>query len=86
MDSNLKAGQSWTKEIERAIDRADVVTVILTIASFKSETVRAELLRARRKGKRIVPVMVAEGTDVPLVVEPLQRVVLGRVAEEVECR
>jgi len=38
----LKGGDIWTKEIEDALDRAEVVLALLSDGSFHSDTCRAE--------------------------------------------
>lgn len=86
MDPELKAGQNWTREIERALDKASTVVVLVSPTAYQSVNVRAEILRAQRKGKRIVPVIAVKGTDVPLPLEPLQWVPLTEAVEAVGCK
>jgi hypothetical protein len=85
-DHRLLAGQNWSREIERALDRADVVVALLSPASYSSWFVRAEQLRAHRKGKLVVPVVAVAGTDVPLALEPLQWVRLQDAVGAVRCK
>jgi WD40 repeat protein len=66
----LQHGASWTKAIEEALDDAGAVLALLSPESFKSEICRAEQLRALRKGKCVIPILVQSGTDVPLHLEP----------------
>lgn len=47
----LAGGATWTVEIERAIDAAQVVLALMTPGSHVSEICRAEQLRSLRKGK-----------------------------------
>jgi hypothetical protein len=47
---------TWTKEIEEALDRAEVVIALLTAGSYASEICRAEQLRALRHGKVVIPI------------------------------
>jgi WD40 repeat protein len=65
----IDGGASWTAEIEEAIDRAQVVLALLTSGSYASEICRAEQLRSLRKGKCVVPLLAATGTDIPLHLE-----------------
>jgi WD40 repeat protein len=65
----IKGGASWTTEIERAIDKAEVVLALLTAGSYVSEICRAEQLRSLRKGKCVIPLLAAPGTDTPLHLE-----------------
>ncbi|MBZ5622716.1 MAG: TIR domain-containing protein, partial [Acidobacteriia bacterium] len=65
----IGGGDSWTVEIEEAIDRAQVVLALLTPGSYSSEICRAEQLRSLRKGKCVVPLFAATGSDIPLYFE-----------------
>jgi hypothetical protein len=66
----IEGGASWTAEIEEAIDRAQVVLALLTPGSYTSEICRAEQLRSLRKGKCVIPLLAAPGSDIPLHLEP----------------
>ncbi|MCX6633873.1 MAG: NB-ARC domain-containing protein [Acidobacteria bacterium] len=66
----IRGGESWTVEIEEAIDRAQVVIALLTPGSYASEICRAEQLRSLRKGKCVIPLLAAPGSDIPLHFEP----------------
>jgi WD40 repeat protein len=66
----LHAADTWTLEIEQAIDRSQVVLALLTPASYLSEICRAEQLRSLRQGKCVIPILAASGTDIPLHLEP----------------
>jgi WD40 repeat protein len=61
-----KLGKHWTKAIEAALDESKVVLALLTPGSYESEICRAEQLRALRKGKRLIPILAAQGADRPL--------------------
>src|SRR2546422_379845 len=61
----IGGGASWTVEIEEAIDRAQVVLALLTPGSYSSEICRAEQIRSLRKGKSVVPLLAAPGSDIP---------------------
>ena len=65
----IRGGASWTVEIEEAIDRAQVVLALLTPGSYSSEICRAEQLRSLRKGKCVIPLLAAAGSDIPLHLE-----------------
>lgn len=86
MDSEIPAGRDWTKEVERALDRSDAVVVLVSRGSARSFWVRAEVLRAQRKGKRVVPVIIEPGADLPLPLEPLQWVSPADAVQAVGCR
>jgi TIR domain len=57
--ARLEAGASWTLEIEKAIDRCDVLLALMTPGSYVSDICRAEQLRALRLGKRVIPLLAA---------------------------
>jgi hypothetical protein len=62
----LAGGTIWTTEIERAIDRSDVLLALLTPGSYVSEICRAEQLLSLRGGKRVIPLLAQRGSPVPL--------------------
>ena len=53
----LHGGAIWTKEIENALDDAEIVLAVLTHGSDNSEICRAEQLRSLRKGKCVIPLL-----------------------------
>src|SRR5262245_14588238 len=65
----IAGGASWTREIETAIDKADVVLALLSPGSYVSEICRAEQLRSLRKGKCVIPLLAQVGADIPLHLE-----------------
>lgn len=67
--SRLAAGASWSVDIEQAIDRCKIVLALLSSGSFASDICRGELLRALRKGKRVVVLTLSEDVDRPLFLE-----------------
>src|SRR5215475_11137689 len=67
--SRLAGGTSWTAEIENALDACGVVLALLSHGSYISDVCRAEQLRALRKGKVVIPLLVAAGADIPLHLE-----------------
>lgn len=68
----LKPGASWTSGIEDGIDHADVVLALLSRSSYDSDICRAEQLRALRKRKRVLPVVLQPDTDLPIHLESEQ--------------
>lgn len=64
-----KAGASWTRSIEVAIDNSDVLLALLSKGSFYSDICRAEQLRALRKNKRVLPILLHKDADVPVHLE-----------------
>jgi len=68
--SEIDGGGSWGVEIERAIDECNTLLALMSPASYTSEICRAEQLRAIRKEKRIIPLLV-HPTDRPIWLETL---------------
>jgi WD40 repeat protein len=71
-ERRLEAGASWTDEIEQAIDNSQVVLALMSPGSYSSEICRAEQLRSLRKGKRVIPLLAASGSEIPLYLEARQ--------------
>jgi WD40 repeat protein len=69
--SKLRAGDIWEREIESALDSAEVVLALLSPGSYASEICRAEQMRALRKGKCVIPLL-ALPCDFPLHFESRQ--------------
>ncbi|MBC8100320.1 MAG: toll/interleukin-1 receptor domain-containing protein, partial [Armatimonadetes bacterium] len=69
--SDISGGAVWTERIEDAIEGCHIMLALLTHASFKSDNCRAEHLRAIRKGKRIIPILVQADADRPIHLEHL---------------
>ncbi|MEL7432913.1 MAG: DarT ssDNA thymidine ADP-ribosyltransferase family protein [Chloroflexota bacterium] len=69
--NEIPGGADWSQQIEDAIEHSHIMISLLSPASFHSQWCRAEQLRAMRKGKRVVPLMVIEGAEVPLHLEHL---------------
>ena len=57
---NLRMGEEWRDAIDRGIDTAGAVLVILTPHSSRSEYVTYEWAYALGKGKRIIPLLYKE--------------------------
>ena len=69
--SEIPGGASWSQQIETAIESSDVVLALMSHASYDSQWCRAEQLRATRKGKRLIPVLVQATAERPLHLEHL---------------
>jgi len=65
-------GENWDDEIEKALDHAKTIMVLLSSASAKSENVKNEIGAALERGKLVVPIVLSKGT-VPLMINRLQR-------------
>jgi hypothetical protein len=70
-DNAIATGQSFSLDIEKAIDGCFAFAVVLTPNSIASQWVRQELSRARRLGKPIWPLMLL-ACDPPLEIEGIQ--------------
>jgi NB-ARC domain/TIR domain/APAF-1 helical domain len=70
--SRLLPGASWSAEIEAAVDRADIFLAILSSGSYVSDVCRGEQLRALRRGKRVIPLLLDEEADRPVFLESAQ--------------
>lgn len=67
----IPGGVDWAERIEQAIEEADVVLALMSHAAYASKWCRAEQLRAIRKGKRIIPLLVQPDAERPLHLEHL---------------
>ena len=67
--SRIRGGASWSVEIEKALDRSDVVLALMSAASFVSDVCRGEQLRSLRNGKCVIPVLVQRDADRPVYLE-----------------
>lgn len=56
--SEIEGGDDWGGCIESAIDSCHILLALMSPASYTSEICRAEQLRAIRKEKRVIPVLV----------------------------
>ncbi len=69
--AQLETGANWSLEIEEAIDHCDAVLILLSKGSYNSVVCRGEQLRALRKNKRVLPVLVQPDADRPVYLEHL---------------
>lgn len=72
--AEIAAGASWARDIEEAIERCDVALTLLSNGSYVSDICRGEQLRALRKEKRVIPLLVQPDADRPLHLEHLNYV------------
>jgi hypothetical protein len=69
----LHGGKPWTKEIERAIDEAEVALALLSPGSYTSDICLAEQVPSLRKGgKCVIPLPVRKSTKIPRYFETKQ--------------
>jgi len=74
-DTHISGGSQFAKEIEQALDKAEVVVVLWTSLSIESPWVRDEAATGRDKG-RLVPLSL-DGTLPPLGFRQFQSIDLG---------
>jgi hypothetical protein len=70
--ARLNGGASWSAAIEQAVDEADVVVALLSAGSYASDVCRGEVLRALRRGKRVIPLLLQPDADRPVFLEATQ--------------
>jgi uncharacterized membrane protein YeaQ/YmgE (transglycosylase-associated protein family) len=68
----LEGGQNWMDELQRAIDRCQVVLVVLSHDAAASQYVRMEYRYALRKKKQVIPLDYRPVQDVPMDLPGLQ--------------
>jgi hypothetical protein len=84
-DAHLQPGtDSWTREIERAIEHAAGVVVVLSPAAKRSPWVDREVRYGQTRGVPVYPVLAegTEGTAVPLMLISHQYIDLQRHPEQ----
>lgn len=64
-DEKILGGHEYTKDIITAIDCSHIYLVVLTENSVSSDFVELEILRARKKKKKIIPVLTIPADRVP---------------------
>lgn len=67
--SNLSYGADWERAIEEAIGASQVFLPLMTVGYYVSDVCRAELSRAGRTRRQIVPLLVDADADRPLALE-----------------
>jgi hypothetical protein len=69
---DIRAGANWDAEIERALAEADVLLVVVSQHSVRSEHVKNEISYAMENGKQVVPLTI-DSHSVPLMITRVQR-------------
>lgn len=69
--SQIGGGANWSETIEQGIETCTVLLALMSRSSYQSAWCRAEQLRAVRKGKRIIPLLVHTDAERPLHLEHL---------------
>ena len=73
VDERLDYGSQWPLELQENLDTCEAFIVLMSPSSLASEWVQSELSRAKRKNKRIFPLLL-EGEETWLSVESTQYV------------
>lgn len=68
----LKGGAVWSRALERAVDRSEVVLAVLSEGAYVSDVCRGEHLRALRNKKCLIPILAHAGADRPIYLEAKQ--------------
>jgi hypothetical protein len=68
---DIETGERWDRSIEEALEKADVLLVVLSKTSVDSNNVMDEVSFALEEGKRILPVLY-EDCDIPFRLRRLQ--------------
>ena len=68
---DIETGERWDSSIEKALEKADVLLVVLSKTSVDSNNVMDEVSFALEEGKRILPVLY-EDCDIPFRLRRLQ--------------
>ncbi|MGB1287902.1 MAG: DarT ssDNA thymidine ADP-ribosyltransferase family protein, partial [Aggregatilineales bacterium] len=67
----IPGGASWSENIEAAIEHCHIMLALMSDGAYGSQWCRAEQLRALRKGKSLIPLLVEQNAEVPLHMEHL---------------
>ena len=70
---DIVAGKRWDAEIEKALDGAETMLVVLSPTSVASNNVMDEVSYALEEGKRVIPILISD-CEIPFRVKRLQRV------------
>jgi len=70
---SIPKGANWDNEVQKGLDTSDIMLVLLSPGSVRSQNVADEWSYFIEKGKTIVPIMIAE-CDVPFRLSRRQRV------------
>jgi WD40 repeat protein len=62
----ISGGASWSREVEKGLDDADVVLALLSRASDVSDVCRGEHLRALDNKKTLIPILVQKNVNRPV--------------------
>ncbi len=85
----LRPGDRWLSEVEKALENAEFVVAIITPHSSKSEMVQRELEHALVANRYIVPVYAGESLDdsdsiLPWILKRVRRVSLESAADSTD--
>ena len=70
---DIVAGKRWDAEIEKALEGAETMMVVLSPTSVASNNVMDEVSYALEEGKRVIPILISD-CEIPFRVKRLQRI------------
>lgn len=70
---DIIAGKRWDAEIEKALEGAETMMVVLSPTSVASNNVMDEVSYALEEGKRVIPILISD-CEIPFRVKRLQRI------------
>lgn len=70
---DIVAGKRWDAEIEKALEGAETMMVVLSPTSVASNNVMDEVSYALEEGKRVIPILISD-CEIPFRIKRLQRV------------
>src|SRR5215469_15534229 len=70
----IEAGQDWIDVLERAIERCDVMLVVLSPDSVQSKYVKKEYRAAQLQNKMVIPLEIEICSHVPFALTDIQLV------------
>jgi hypothetical protein len=68
-EARLAAGSSWSRCVEDALDKSDVVIALLSAGSYESSVCRGEQLRSLRHNKCVIPLLAHNNVELPVYLE-----------------
>lgn len=67
----VRGGASWSKDIEDALNKCDVLVAVISVGSYGSEICRAEHMWALDEGKHVIPVLASPNARRPVYLHTL---------------
>ncbi|WP_119067087.1 toll/interleukin-1 receptor domain-containing protein [Aggregatilinea lenta] len=83
-DAHIRAGSSWRRTVQKALDDATHVVVIWTQDAAESDEIDLEITYARGEGKRIIPLLSPDIPKLPYHLYNLHYLILPIKLQDVE--